>query len=77
MPRGGPRPGSGRPRKPPPPPKPPRPKDVREPISMKVPPAWLASLRESAAAAGETLTDYVLRSVEERRARSTSTGTAG
>jgi uncharacterized protein (DUF1778 family) len=39
---------------------------------MKVPPAWLASLRESAAAAGETLTDYVLRAVEERRARSTS-----
>jgi hypothetical protein len=60
-----------------PPPKPPRPRDVREPISLKVPPAWLASLRESAAAAGETLTDYVLRSVEERRARSTSTGTAG
>ena len=72
MPRGGPRPGSGRPRKPPPPPKPPRSKDVREPISMKVPPTWLAGLRESAAAAGETLTDYVLRAVEERRARSTS-----
>ena len=68
MPRGGPRPGSGRPRKPKPPPKP-RPVDVREPVSFKVPPTWLAGLREAAAAAGETLTDYVVRSVEERRSR--------
>lgn len=69
MPRGGARPGSGRPRKPPPPPKPPRAVDVRVPIAMKVPPTWLADLRSSAAAAGETLTAYVLRSVEERRSR--------